>query len=293
MCHLHSPQCHSSFTLSTDSSSDNQCAYIPPKVTHKKSNAATVEPMSGKAPVLTNGDVTPAVMMEFENTCYDFFEVMSILAEKHVAFILPGIRNLHIRNWIAADCATIVALPFATFMIQLHANYLHPDWEDHVRNKILNSCLDLNKESFWAWSQNIIKLNCLLCNTTSVFDEPTLCNQLDVHLDNRLKGRIKHSNVKKEKTLKTWVDTVHRLDETCISENKRHQELIKETFNKHQAKHVATDNNTFCNPSCQYNNTSTATSSTFVPLPILLDAECTLLNKHNGCTKCCKFYIGH
>ena len=83
-----------------------------------------------------------------------------------------------------------MALPFATFMTQLRTNYLHLDWEDHVRDEILNSHLDLNKESFWAWLQNVIKLNCLLQNTTSIFNDATLRNQLDAHLDNGLKERI-------------------------------------------------------------------------------------------------------
>ena len=259
------------------------------------SDIATVEPTSGKAPVLTNGDVTPAVMMEFENACYDFFEAKSVPADKQVAFILPGIRDLRIRNWIAADRAAIVALPFATFMSQLRDNYLHPDWEDHVRDEILKSHLDPNKQSFWDWSQHVIKLNCLLRNTTSVFDDPTLRNQLDAHLDNELKERVKHSEAKKEKTLKSWIDAVRRLDETRISENKRHRELIEETFNKRQAKRQATDNNTFRNPSRRNNTSSSATtsSSTFVPLPTLLDAERSLLNDHDGCTKCRKFYVGH
>lgn len=164
--------------------------------------------------MLTSRDVTPSVMMEFENACYDFFEAKSVPTEKHVAFILPGIRDLRIRNWIATDHPTIVALTFISFMKQLCDNYLHPDWEDHVCDKILNSCLNLNKESFWSWSQHIIKLNCLLKNTTSVFDNTTLCNQLDTHLDDGLKEHVKHSDTKKEKTLKAWVDAVHQLDET-------------------------------------------------------------------------------
>lgn len=178
------------------------------------SNSASVECTSGKAPVLTGGDITPAVMMEFENACLDFFEVKLVPAEKQVAFILPGIKDFRIRNWVAADRATIVALPFATFMIQLHKNSLHPDWEDHVRDEILKSRLEPAKESFWDWSQNVIKLNCLLRNTTSLFDDTTLQNQLDAHLDDDLKDRVKHSEAKKEKTLKSWVDAVRRLDET-------------------------------------------------------------------------------
>ena len=282
-----------SFHPSSDSSSDESHAYIPQTM----STNASVESTSSKAPVLTGGDVTPAVMMEFENACHDFFEAKSVPAEKQVTFILPGIKDFRIRNWIAADRATIVALPFLSFMTQLCKNSLHPDWEDHVRDEILQSHLQPSKESFWAWSQNVIKLNCLLRDTTSLFDDTTLRNQLDAHLDNDLKDRVKHSDAKKEKTLKTWIDAVRRLDETRISENKRHRELIEETLTQRQSKRQATEANALRNKTNRTNNnTSSATASSassYIPVPTLLDSERTLLNEHDGCTKCRKFYVEH
>ena len=66
-------------------------------------NTATVKLTSGKTPILTSRDMTPSVMMEFENTCLDFFEAKSVPNDKQVAFILLGIRDLCIQNWIAAD----------------------------------------------------------------------------------------------------------------------------------------------------------------------------------------------
>jgi len=101
------------------------------------SNITTVESTSGKVPVLTGGNVTPAVMMEFKHACHNFFEAKSVPTEKQVTFILPGIKDFCICNWIAADHATIVVLPFTSFMSQLHKNSLHPDWEDHVCDDIL------------------------------------------------------------------------------------------------------------------------------------------------------------
>ena len=259
------------------------------------SSTATVESTSGKAPVLTSGDITPAVMMEFENAFHDFFEAKSVPADKKVAFILPGIKDFRIHNWVAADCATIIALPFTAFMSQLCDNSLHPDWEDHVCDKILKLVLDPTKGSFWDWSQNVIKLNCLLRDTPSLFDDTTLWNQLDAHLDDDLKDHVKHSKAKKEKTLKSWVDAVHRLDETQISENKRQREFIEESLNQHQSKCRATEANPLRNETNKNHRTysSSSTSSTYIPLPVLLDSECTLLNNHNGCTKCHKFYVGH
>ena len=107
-----------SFHLSANSSSDESHAYIPPRM----SSTASVESTSRKAPVLTGRDVTPAVMMEFENACMDFFEAKLVLVDKQVTFILPSIKDFHICNWIATDHATIVTLPFTSFMSQFHKN---------------------------------------------------------------------------------------------------------------------------------------------------------------------------
>ena len=69
------------------------------------STLATVEPTSAKAPVLTEGDISPAVMMDFENAALDFFVSKSIPTEKQVTMIIPGIKDLMIWDWIAADRA--------------------------------------------------------------------------------------------------------------------------------------------------------------------------------------------
>jgi hypothetical protein len=169
-----------------------------------------------------------------------------------------------------------------------------------VCDEILKSHLEPNKESFWVWSQNIIKLNCPLRDTTSLFDNITLCNQLDAHLDNTLKDCVKHSEAKKEKTLKSWINAVRRLDETQISKNKHHQDLIEESLNQDQLKHHITDTNALCNDSNRNHHnyitsfSTTSTSSTsYVPLPTLLDSERTLLGEHKGCTKCRRFYVSY
>lgn len=59
--------------------------------------------------------------------------------------------------------------------------------------------------------------------------------------------------------------------------------------------HQANDANALCNKTnCTNNSTLSSTSnSTYVPLPILLNSGRTLLNEHDGCTKCRKFYVSH
>jgi len=75
----------------------------------------------------------------------------------------------------------------------------------------------------------------------------TLCNQLDAHLDNDLKDHIKYSEAKMEKTLKSWINIVHHLDETQISKNKCHQELIEESLNQRHLKCQVTNANALHN----------------------------------------------
>lgn len=91
------------------------------------STLATVDPTSAKAPILTQGDIMPVVMMDFENVALDFFISKSVPADKQVTMVIPGIKDLCIRNWIAVECVCIVALPFADFMMEMRANYLPPD----------------------------------------------------------------------------------------------------------------------------------------------------------------------
>ena len=258
----------------------------------------TIDPTSAKAPILTQGDISPVVMMEFENTALNFFISKSVPVDKQVTMIIPGIKDLCICDWITTKCAHIVEMPFADFMTKMRLNYIPPDWEDQVCNEILTSTLTASHTSFWNWSQQLFKLNCLLHGTSSVFDEPTLHNHLEVHMDDELKAKVRHSKARKDKILKTWVAAVCLLDEVHAVETKQQRDLIEETL-QCQAKHQNTNTDPLWGPSCCNNsaqsNTSsnTTSSSSYVQLPVLTDAECTLLNEHDGCTKCHHFYAGH
>jgi len=285
----------SSFCLSSDSSNSEACAYTQPKGNFTMSTPAAVEPTSAKAPVLTAGDISPGVMMDFKNAALDFFISKSVPDDKQVTMIIPGIKDLHICDWIATKHARIVALPFAEFMTEMRFNYLPQDWEDQVHNDILMSTLTTSKMSFWNWSQHLLKLNCLLHGTSSAFDNATLRNHLEVHLDNELKARVQHNNIHKDKKFKTWVGAVCLLNEVCAVKNKRQHEMIEETLH-HQSKHQKTNNDSSCNSSHHGNSTqsnTTSTSSSYICLPPLTNAEHTLLNENDGCTKCRKFFAGH
>ena len=110
------------------------------------STLATVEPTNGKAPVLTTGDLMPAVAMDFENTAQDFFVAKSVPAEEQVSLILPGIKDIQICDWITVDHARISSLPFNKFIKELHLNFFQNNWEDQICNEILTSTLMMSSK---------------------------------------------------------------------------------------------------------------------------------------------------
>jgi len=255
---------------------------------------ATVDPTSVKVPILTAGDISPTVMMDFENAAQDFFVTKSVPAEKQVVIVIPGVKDICIRDWITADHEHLIALLFIEFMKELQSNYLHQDWEDQVHNNILTSTLANAKMTFWNRAQHLLKLNCLLRRTLSVFNDTVLRNHLKAHLDDDLKACVHHSDACKDKTFKAWVATVCLIDEAHTIETKCQRDLIEETLQR-QPKCQNTDG--LCGPSRHANTSQTSTSaslsSTSLWLPSLTNDKCTLLNEHEGCTKCRRFYAGH
>ena len=87
------------------------------------STLATVDPTSAKAPILTQGNISPAIMMDFENAALNFFVSKSIPPDKQVIMIIPGIKDLCICDWITAEHACIITLPFADFIAEMRTNY--------------------------------------------------------------------------------------------------------------------------------------------------------------------------
>ena len=75
------------------------------------STLATIDPTSAKASVLTAGDVSPAVMMDFQNTALDFFVSKSVPTDKQVTMIIPGIKDICIHDWIGPIVTALWPLP--------------------------------------------------------------------------------------------------------------------------------------------------------------------------------------
>ncbi|GBE87513.1 hypothetical protein SCP_1101900 [Sparassis crispa] len=79
-----------------------------------------------KVPILLKGDITPAVMREYEDACKGYFEHKSVDAATQVHKIIAGLKDPCIKDWITGDCNRIQALSFDEFMHEFWS-YLDKD----------------------------------------------------------------------------------------------------------------------------------------------------------------------
>lgn len=143
---------------------------------------ATVEQSSpSKVPILTAGDISPAVMRQFEHACLNYFIHKKIVADDQVPIILGSLLDHHVTDWISADRDRIVALPFVAFMIEFRTNYLAEDWEEDTLCELLS--MTQGGSTFWDYAVAIQANNSLLQGTTSHLPDDKLQHQLAASME--------------------------------------------------------------------------------------------------------------
>jgi hypothetical protein len=96
------------------------------------------------------GDISPAVMREFEEACIGYFESKEVNKDKQVRRILPGLKDSRVCDWLTLDCERICNLSFKEFMEEFRATYLDEDWEENTRRKL--GGMTQGKDSFWDYA---------------------------------------------------------------------------------------------------------------------------------------------
>jgi hypothetical protein len=240
-------------------------------------------------------------MRQWEMACEDFFSVNKKLeVADQVSVILPGLKDMRARDWVATHRTDLITLPFADFMKSLHKEFLAEGWDDELHARICNAQLKTS-DSFAKWVNDIRHTNIILWGTKYHFSEDALCFQLDSLLDVDLRTRCKNRKVKDlvegvvngtgEKTaeahLATWIAEVRKLAEERTHDTKRYLE-VSEDFQRAPKRQALANNPHTVNtmPSTKSYSTTNAGPINRTKPPRLTDNERSLLHKHQGCMKC-------
>ena len=144
-----------------------------------KTPMAVIEQSSpSKVPILTPGDISPAVMRQFEHGCRNYFIHKKIIADDQVSLVIGGILDDRINGWLMADHDRLVALSFDAFMTEFRTNYLAEDWEEDTLRELLS--MTQGTSTFWDYAVALQSKNSLLRGTTSELPDDKLRQQLCV-----------------------------------------------------------------------------------------------------------------
>jgi hypothetical protein len=194
---------------------------------HPKNTVYVDQDSPAKPPVLHPGDITPAVMREFEDSCIGYFENKEIEADKQVRKILTCLRDSRIKDWISTDRDRLLQLSFSEFMKEFRAAYLDDDWEEGVRRELGN--MMQGPQSFWDYAIQVQAKNSLLISTASHLDEDKLRHRIEAGMEESLSRHCVMAKMNQEKSFKKWVIEVKKRDDLMHAERKEFEIITKST----------------------------------------------------------------
>jgi hypothetical protein len=282
------------------------------------------------APILTEGNVSPAILAQLFQYFNSYFHKSKISEDEKIRSALMSFHDIKIDNWVKNNQDRFLAdgFTFELFTAELRKRFLDPNWESSIVRNIVN-CQMTTNESFTTFANRVMQGNNLLIGTPSRLDTAALRSKLEINMSSYLADKISRlratdkDRIKDITVFEDWLHEITLLDEENTADLKRIADFAAEHIAKRQR--IDPPKNT------QYNS---FTTSQFTPLtgsntvtvsqpphmasnfsrggfrgnniqramagtgkrtrcPKLLLNEIELLDKHNGCRKCRKFYVNH
>ena len=283
----------------SDSSSDSDCSIII-QLSQTKRNMSTPSSLISSpsfehhslhhAPILTAGVPTPAVLLEFEDACEDFFANAKggVADEVKVKRILPGFKDPIIRGWISSDRAHLSTLKFDEFMSLLRSKFLSKQWEDELLSKILRDQLHQGQD-FLTWATKLQQQNCILRNTQFQLDEKRLREQISIAVDINLRIAAREAKVNEAATLRDFLDIYHLCDEKRQAAENCTRSIIDESNRKNKAANKENAYHPYKKDGRNSAASQNSTSSSSRP-PKLTPIEIEIIKSCSGCFKCRKIF---
>ncbi|KAG6824333.1 hypothetical protein H0H92_007167 [Tricholoma furcatifolium] len=242
----------------------------------------------GKAPTVSEGDLTPEVIKQFVDYSTNFFIAKSIFDSEGPLVVRQQVRNVYtafkddcVRDWITTDRDKHLAMTFDEFVVALRTNFLPVDWEDTLRIRIMSAIFDPTRETFWVFANRLQKLNSLLRETPSHFKPAALREQLEAKMDAPLRQKYIEEKLRDVLNFNKWLDAREIADK-----------VMRATKRPLTNSSRANTTSSLSSNTSSSNSRSQSSSSSNRPPPLTAD-ERALLLANKGCFKCRMPFAGH
>lgn len=249
--------------------------------------ATVVSSGPNKVPLLTAGEISIEVYLQWLDACDDYFVIKEVKDDKMVIHAATGFQSLLVRDWYRTDSARLRALPWSDFAKEFKAHWLSSDWDLKAKNELARK-RQRDDDSFKDWIVRMETLNAILKDTPAHKKEAELRNHIESLMCDRLSTLAIAAGVSSQASYRDWREKLVLLDNERLANA---AEITRVTSRARQAVSRPT----------QSTSSSTTSTSTFARNtnrekdhpPPLTDSERNLLYKYFGCFKCRRFFAGH
>ena len=246
-------------------------------------------------PVLTAGKITPLVLQSWSLACKRYMKHADKKPTEIVSFVAEAMLEPRLIAWYQAGQARIDELSLEKYLEELSNLVLEKNWAHKIRDTIISS--KQGDRVFIDWKIEVENLNAILTTSspTHALGSDALKVQLEANLNEELKLNLLNEPTVSSK-LDAWSTEVKERDDRVRAENARTQRLI-DASNAARAARRGEKKDLLSRltdpPRSKNAHVGTSNETTRRYLPKLQEKEKRLLNEHEGCTRCRKFYVGH
>jgi hypothetical protein len=258
--------------------------------------ATITHPKSDRCPILEAGVITPEILQQWRRACQKYLKnSKDRTADDLVSYVADEMREPILEKWYMASQTRIDALKLDAYILELGSLVLEKGWEGKMRRKVLGARMAAG-QTFADWAYDIQNINAILSQAAPTFavGSPELKNILDAGLTETLQQDLDTEPVLSTE-LNAWISEVKGRDDRLKFETGRMQEIIDSQPTKPSSKGKLSlaERLSSPKPSLASRLTSPPPKDTNPKCPGLTDPEKILLDFHDGCRRCRKFYIGH
>ncbi|KAJ8694825.1 hypothetical protein PTI98_007470 [Pleurotus ostreatus] len=245
-------------------------------------------------PTMGEGDVDAALLWDWFVKCENYLRHKNTAPADMVKTVAHGMGGVHAIRWLAACGPSLHKMDWDTYKEQMRSIFLPADWEYTTRMSILRMKQGLRP--FIDYALDVMGKNNLLAGTDSFMNNDFIRDAIEAGMEADLAVECHRENTNSVVAFKGWMDEVKRLDE---KRRQRLEEIVKEFARLSVKPNAGGGSGTNRAPLKTFaaakpsNAVSHSSSSTFVPIPKLLDEERKLLQNNGGCFKCRRFWTNH
>ncbi len=258
-------------------------------------HAQVLHPVLKQPPILTPGEITPEVLVQWDSSCQRYFTHKGVAVSERIEFVSAGFQDPLVQAWFNTNNTALNALSWTEFLNEIRATFLEDNWDRNIRSQMLALRMRPGV-TFANYVRDFEMRNILLAGTLLHFNDAALREQITARLSDRLQVHAYTDTVLAITDYNKWKRAMVQEDKIWSAKRSAEVQELSLMHAKFAKLSASSQSPAYPNPTSRLPASSApapANPELRIHVPGLTEAERQLLRDHKGCFRCRKFYAGH